>query len=264
MRLSSTTSRWLSVQEALNTLTPRDREILLLWDAGLSYPEIAAQTGLAVGAVGTTLARARRRLVDAHDRQQIRKGTMRHIPEDELHAYLDQGLSRTQCVEIESHLADCPSCQATRDGIAALRDRTTALLARLAPPRAFPPAFEMLRRRAAVEASERRRRLSIGAWAASLVAAVGLGWTASHLADAAQNVAVPIATPASCPVAVAPPARTQLTPEPPAQPALSSVGSPASPHAGRAGPAGGPRQPVRARSRWLVSLPPVVPHPRWS
>lgn len=59
-----------SVQEALNSLTPRDREILLLWDAGLSYPEIAAQTGLAVGAVGTTLARARRRLVEAHDRQQ--------------------------------------------------------------------------------------------------------------------------------------------------------------------------------------------------
>jgi hypothetical protein len=104
---------------------------------------------------------------------------MRHIPEDELHAYLDQGLSRTQCVEIESHLADCPSCQATRDGIAALRDRTTALLSRLAPPRNVPPAFEVLRRRAAEAASLRRRRLSIVAWAASLVAAVGLGWTAS-------------------------------------------------------------------------------------
>ena len=104
---------------------------------------------------------------------------MRHIPEDELHAYLDQGLSRTQCVEIESHLADCPSCQATRDGIAALRDRTTALLSRLAPPRNVPPAFEVLRRRAAEAASQRRRRLSIIAWAASLVAAVGLGWTAS-------------------------------------------------------------------------------------
>ena len=62
------------MQEALNTLTPRDREILLLWDAGLSYPEIAAQTGLAVGAVGTTLARARRRLVDAHDRQHAPNG----------------------------------------------------------------------------------------------------------------------------------------------------------------------------------------------
>ncbi len=54
---------------------------------------------------------------------------MRHIPEDELHAYLDQGLSRSQCVEIESHLAGCASCQGARDGIAALRDRTTALLA---------------------------------------------------------------------------------------------------------------------------------------
>jgi RNA polymerase sigma-70 factor (ECF subfamily) len=67
--------RVASVQEALRTLTPRDREILLLWDAGLSYPEIAAQTGLAVGAVGTTLARARRRLVEAHDRQKPSKGT---------------------------------------------------------------------------------------------------------------------------------------------------------------------------------------------
>jgi RNA polymerase sigma-70 factor (ECF subfamily) len=57
------------VKDALDVLTPRDREILLLWDAGLSYPEIAAQTGLAVGAVGTTLARARKRLVAAHDRQ---------------------------------------------------------------------------------------------------------------------------------------------------------------------------------------------------
>jgi hypothetical protein len=116
---------------------------------------------------------------------------MRHIPEDELHAYLDQGLSRTQCVEIESHLADCPSCQATRDGIAALRDRTTALLSRLAPPRNTPPAFEVLRRRAAEAASQRRRRLSIVAWAASLVAAVGLGWTASSFlrsSDAARPI----------------------------------------------------------------------------
>ena len=55
------------VRVALEQLTPRDREALLLWDSGLSYDEIAAQTGLARGAIGTTLARARRRLVEAYD-----------------------------------------------------------------------------------------------------------------------------------------------------------------------------------------------------
>lgn len=54
------------VQAALGQLSERDREVLLLWDAGLDYDEIAAQTGLARGAIGTTLSRARRRLVEAH------------------------------------------------------------------------------------------------------------------------------------------------------------------------------------------------------
>jgi len=58
------------VEAALGALTKRDREVLLLWDAGMSYPEIAQQTGLALGAVGTTLARARKRLVDAYDRME--------------------------------------------------------------------------------------------------------------------------------------------------------------------------------------------------
>ena len=130
---------------------------------------------------------------------------MRHIPEDELHAYLDQALSRTQCVEIESHLADCPSCRATRDGIAALRDRTTALLSRLAPPPSFPPAFDRLRRRAAEVESQRRRRLHVVAWVASLVLALGLGWSASSLVRSrADRLAPSVATrPARAPSAVA-------------------------------------------------------------
>ena len=37
-----------------------------LWDAGLDYAEIAKQTGLATGAIGTTLARARKRLVELY------------------------------------------------------------------------------------------------------------------------------------------------------------------------------------------------------
>jgi RNA polymerase sigma-70 factor (ECF subfamily) len=58
------------VRAALDRLSPRDREALLLWDAGLSYDAIAAQTGLAKGAIGTTLARARRRLVEAFDESE--------------------------------------------------------------------------------------------------------------------------------------------------------------------------------------------------
>lgn len=54
------------LRRALEALGERDREALLLWDAGLDYTEIASQTGLSVGSVGTTLARARRRLVEAH------------------------------------------------------------------------------------------------------------------------------------------------------------------------------------------------------
>src|SRR5258706_630844 len=64
--------RLAQVHEALAMLTERDRDVLLLWDAGLSYPEIAAQTGLAVGAVGTTLARARKRLIEAYDRMDYK------------------------------------------------------------------------------------------------------------------------------------------------------------------------------------------------
>lgn len=56
------------VRQALEELTPRDREVLLLWDAGQSYDEIASQTGLAKSAIGTTLARARRRLVEAYEK----------------------------------------------------------------------------------------------------------------------------------------------------------------------------------------------------
>lgn len=54
------------VQGALNELTPRDREALLLKAEGFNYDEIAATLGLARGAIGTTLARARRRLVEAY------------------------------------------------------------------------------------------------------------------------------------------------------------------------------------------------------
>lgn len=58
--------KWAMVREALESLSETDREALLLWDAGQSYTEIAKELGLAVGAIGTTLSRARRRLAEAY------------------------------------------------------------------------------------------------------------------------------------------------------------------------------------------------------
>lgn len=104
---------------------------------------------------------------------------MRHIPEEELHSYLDQALSRSQCVEIERHLARCAWCRDERDGIAALRDRTTALLSALAPVRhRIPPSWESLSAQAAERGARHSRLLRGGLWAASVAAALGLGWAA--------------------------------------------------------------------------------------
>lgn len=143
--------------------------------------------------------------------------TMRHIPEDELHAYLDQALSRSQCVEIESHLAGCVGCRRERDAIAALRDRTTALLATLAPPRRIVPSYEQLSERAAARSARVAGRWRAAAWAASMLLAVGLGWGARSVgpgndpAPAAPEIAGSSITP-SAPAAL----DTTVTPSAPA------------------------------------------------
>ena len=147
---------------------------------------------------------------------------MRHIPEEELHAYLDQALSRTQCVEIESHLATCAGCSDARDGIAALRDRTTALLASLAPPRRFPPILDQLRAEAAVRTARRHHARRAAVWAASVAAAVALGWGANTYFSAPPSRVLPPST-----VADGGTDRPLETPivSPPAQPAARPAAS---------------------------------------
>ena len=119
-------------------------------------------------------------------------GPVRHIPEEELHAYLDQALSRSQCVEIECHIAECRTCEQVRSRVAAVRDRTTALLADAAPPRTIQiPPFERL-----VARHEARR--TAGAWvgrarrgallAAGLAVAVGVGWLSRGWIGAERTV----------------------------------------------------------------------------
>ncbi len=144
---------------------------------------------------------------------------MRHVPEEELHAYLDQALSRSQCVEIETHLARCSRCRRERDAIAALRDRTTALLGVLSPRLALaPPTLEAL---LAHPAARPRRGAGLGSlrraglWAAGLAAAVGAGWMARVMTDPhaepARTAAVPLAQVAP----VSPPPAPTFTDVPP-------------------------------------------------
>lgn len=57
-------------RQALDSLAERDRFALLLREEGLSYGEIAAALELSVGSVGTTLARARRRLAETYESLQ--------------------------------------------------------------------------------------------------------------------------------------------------------------------------------------------------
>jgi len=52
-------------REALDGLPPRDREILLMRYSGFTYSEIAEAIDVAATSIGTLLARAERRFVDA-------------------------------------------------------------------------------------------------------------------------------------------------------------------------------------------------------
>lgn len=55
------------VRRALGRLSDTDRQVLVLWNAGFDYDEIAERTGLSKGALGTTIARAKRKLITAYD-----------------------------------------------------------------------------------------------------------------------------------------------------------------------------------------------------
>lgn len=68
-------ARQEALRVALDALSEGDREVLLLWDAGLKYEEIAKATGLSPASVGTTLNRARKRLVAAHEGKEVADGT---------------------------------------------------------------------------------------------------------------------------------------------------------------------------------------------
>jgi len=57
-------------RRVVDQLAERDRLALLMREEGLNYEEIAEALGLSLGSIGTTLARARKRLVSAYEALQ--------------------------------------------------------------------------------------------------------------------------------------------------------------------------------------------------
>jgi RNA polymerase sigma-70 factor, ECF subfamily len=60
-----------TVRQVLDTLEPRDRELLLLREEGFSYRELAEQLGVQPSSIGTLLARARTRFAQAMAPERI-------------------------------------------------------------------------------------------------------------------------------------------------------------------------------------------------
>lgn len=94
-----------------------------------------------------------------------------HIPDEELHAWLDGQLSRRQNAEIANHLLGCLICRALEAEVRALRSRTTALLALAAPRRIVGPVKPPV---------PVRRQLRTGVAAAAALALLGTTWAVSN------------------------------------------------------------------------------------
>jgi RNA polymerase sigma-70 factor, ECF subfamily len=66
-------------RKAIDALTERDREALLMREEGLDYNEIAEALELSVASIGTTLSRARRRLVEAYEELRAKGSDRRAV-----------------------------------------------------------------------------------------------------------------------------------------------------------------------------------------
>jgi hypothetical protein len=107
---------------------------------------------------------------------------MQHIDEGGLHAYLDGALDEYRAGEaarIRDHLETCSECRGRLGIERAIRERATEILG-AATPRVETPTLEELRsyvRSAAGNGRRVSRRTYWVGWAASVVLALGLGWS---------------------------------------------------------------------------------------
>jgi CarboxypepD_reg-like domain/Putative zinc-finger len=111
---------------------------------------------------------------------------MLHLDDGTLQAWLDRprsGLTASEREEVESHLAVCEACGRRLVEMDELSGRVDALLSVPAPLDEPIPSYEAVVARAHRHRGTRRRRFrwTAGAWAASVVLALGAGWMAHGL-----------------------------------------------------------------------------------
>lgn len=121
---------------------------------------------------------------------------MPHIDDGTLEAWLDRdrsGLTAVEAAEVERHLAECQPCMKRLEMARATRARADAILLESGPVDLSVPDFDAILDRAGqpeagaairTRSAERRRTgrmLYAAAWAASIVASLGIGWFARDL-----------------------------------------------------------------------------------
>ncbi|HRP09004.1 MAG TPA: hypothetical protein PLL69_11010, partial [Gemmatimonadales bacterium] len=167
-----------------------------------------------------------------------------HLPEEELHAWLDGQLSRAQSRELAEHLLACLICRALEAEVRLVRNRSIQLLAAAAPrvtPRLAPP-MHTRRLRSGTAAVAAAVVIGVASWAivgnqpaqqgapqlaASFVAPAILAKVVGlpiHSDSAPAGQPVPAATPASRTVTLA----SRVTVSPRVIPARTGATNPAS------------------------------------
>lgn len=119
-----------------------------------------------------------------------------HLPEEELHAFLDGELSSAQRAEIAEHLLACLICRALEGEVQTTRDQANVLLAIVAPPASRYAGRTLPRRRPI-------RRLRPAAAAVLAVAAAGSSWVAFRPGLGAPSASSPTLAASVAPAFVA-------------------------------------------------------------
>jgi RNA polymerase sigma-70 factor (ECF subfamily) len=136
-----------ALEQAIARLDRPYREVLILRDVeGLTAPEVSTVTGLSVAAIKSRLHRARSRVREELAPLLAPRGELAAAASSDrpcpdvvrlLSRHLEGDISPRTCARMEKHLANCPRCRVSCDGL-----RRVLETCRAAPTPEVPPALQ--------------------------------------------------------------------------------------------------------------------------